>query len=172
MTKWTLAARLRRNFVEQCQRLEDGSEPSAFDNHIRNVGRFRGHWARTFNAGTCLLCVRRIPDGPRLSCGHRLCRICIQVAGKSTPADPWSFRFPGKRCPLCASRLVAATIGFRPPSAGVRVLSVDGGGCRAAAPLELVHLMECCTQVDYLGSRLFDFGIGSSAGENTLQLLT
>ena len=167
VTKWKLVARLRRNFVEHHRRLEDGSDPSAFDAHIRNVERFRGHWARTFNAATCLLCVRRIPDGPRLSCGHRLCRVCIQVAGKSTTADPWSFRFPANQCPLCGSRLTAATIGFRPPSAGVRVLSADGGGCRAVAPLEELHLMEQCTNVPHLASRAFDYGIGSSAGENT-----
>ena len=159
--------RLRRNFIEQFQCLKGGSDSSAFDIHIRNVERFRGHWVRTFNADTCLLCVRRVPDGPRLSCGHRLCRVCIQVAGQNTPADPCSFQFPGNKCPLCGSRLTAATIGFVPPTAAIRVLSVDGGGVKGVSPLKVLDMVERRIKVTHLGSRSFDFGIGSSAGERS-----
>lgn len=46
-----------------------------------------------------------------------------------------------KRCGLCL-RPADLTVHLKPPTAGVRILSVDGGGIRGIVPLEFLELLQ------------------------------
>ncbi|KAI1181803.1 hypothetical protein F5B17DRAFT_240233 [Nemania serpens] len=69
---------------------------------------------------TCIFCMVR-PPIHTLECKHRLCSSCVVICGRE--ADPWAFRV--LRCPLCQV-LNEVVFYIRPPTAGLRVLSLDG----------------------------------------------
>ncbi|KAM5468039.1 hypothetical protein MauCBS54593_005322 [Microsporum audouinii] len=107
----------------------------------------------------CLLCTFRKPERT-LSCGYSICDLCVRTFGQA--ALGYEDRFIIEECPLCEG-LVSNCIDLKPRTAGVRVLSIAGGGARGVLPLEalleLQTLIEPCPL-----SHMFDFAGGSSSG--------
>jgi patatin-like phospholipase/acyl hydrolase len=55
------------------------------------------------------------------------------------------------------------------PVRGLRVLCLDGGGCRAVIPLSFLQILEECIGIPYPVQQNFDVFIGPSSGRNSPQ---
>ncbi|VBB80788.1 Putative calcium-independent phospholipase A2 [Podospora comata] len=102
----------------------------------------------------------------RLPCNHVICEKCVEDFD-DTPRDA---RYPGlsthNGCVVCGAKdegwpYKAHT---KPNLAGVRALSLDGGGVRAIVELSILHRLERLVGLDIPLGRLFDFMVGTSAG--------
>lgn len=128
--------------------------------HISNLKSFPQQWAQFQSHGTCLFCIRRRPEHV-VTCEHAICDTCVRRCGESVIGKEYHFEVNG--CVLCITRgkLVAR---LKPPTAGARILSIDGGGSRGVVPLEFLGLLQ-----EYLGSGLqlqdfFEQAFGTSSG--------
>lgn len=116
-------------------------------------------WAQLKTNTTCLFCLRRKPEHV-LSCGHAICDTCVRIFGQALPGLEYHYHI--SKCILCLSGTL--TVRLKPPTAGYRILSVDGGGTRGVVPLEFMGMIqdlicECPVQ------DLFDGAWGTSSGE-------
>ncbi|KAI8631062.1 FabD/lysophospholipase-like protein [Xylariaceae sp. FL1651] len=126
-----------------------------FYNGLGNASDFLSHTA-------CFSCLREFPECP-LPCGHILCLPCVQAYGRNTSRTTIELN----RCPLHVRELIAEkpyVLTIKPPQAGVRVLSLDGGGIGAIVELKTLKAIE-----KLLGPKLpihlfFDLIVGSSGG--------
>ncbi|KAK6507817.1 hypothetical protein TWF481_006238 [Arthrobotrys musiformis] len=77
------------------------------------------------------------------------------------------FKFRIDKCALCNVRFTNQTFDLEPPSAGVRLLSLDGGGCRAVITIEVLRqLSEALLKLGIQSAicKNFDLCVGTSAG--------
>jgi hypothetical protein len=102
-------------------------ERAAAKNHLKVIGGFYNGplSAEKFQSHTmCLCCLSEYPEHP-LRCGHILCMGCVQSFG-----HPENGAFKITNCPLhCQDTNWEEQpwpIAIMPPSAGVRILSLDG----------------------------------------------
>ena len=58
---------------------------------------------------------------------------------------------------------------LKPPTAGVRVLSIDGGGVRGIVPLEFLNALQGLLGFDMHLQHMFDLAFGTSAGESAFR---
>ncbi|KAL8770679.1 MAG: hypothetical protein Q9209_003747 [Squamulea sp. 1 TL-2023] len=131
----------------------------AADVHRRNLRTLTIPWEQIHSNRTCLYCLRRRPEDP-LSCGHTVCEACIRIFGKSqTDID---YRYQMDACLLCGSG--ALTVILKPPTAGISILSIDGGGVRGAVPLEFLRMLQETLGDDCPIQDLFDLAFGTSSG--------
>ncbi len=118
-------------------------------------------WAPLKTNTTCLFCLRRNPEHV-LSCGHAVCDDCVRIFGDALPGLEYHYHI--SNCVLCHSGTL--TVRLKPPTAGYRILSVDGGGTRGVVPLEFLGLIQ-----DLIGDcpvqDLFDGAWGTSSGTYT-----
>jgi hypothetical protein len=123
----------------------------------------RGRGAHKYNSHTaCFCCLFEIPQHP-LPCGHVICTPCLKVFGQTiSPAA-----IDLDQCPIetgIASRFNNCRVFLTPKTAGIRILTLDGGGIKGIAELEVLRLIERA-----LGSKLaiqnfFDLIVGTSTG--------
>jgi hypothetical protein len=110
---------------------------------------------------TCLFCLASAPEPPVLPCGHAVCEKCILRCAKSIPH--LEFHFHLEKCHICQVA-VDVTVKVKPPTAGIRLLSIDGGGTRGVIPLESLNILQ-----DLLGQvairDCFELGMGTSSGK-------
>ena len=98
-----------------------------------------------------------------LSCGHALCDTCIQIYGRRSASEKNTYDLT--TCMLCGTSCENSTFRYVPPTAGIRVLSLDGGGVRGIIPLTfLSHLQKVFAQFDCSIRDQFDLVCGTSAG--------
>lgn len=90
-----------------------------------------------------------------------LCEACCAELGERLEQDPNLYRFV--KCPLCAVTC-DFQVRLRPATAGVRVLSLDGGGIRAKIPLQFLRTLEHAIGIDVPVQEHFEFGYGTSSG--------
>lgn len=153
--------------VEQVARSKGGkmlSEDSiAFAFHSTNLRQFyRSLGPTTIRSNsTCLCCVMNTPQ-LSLPCGHVLCDWCVRACGHLSGTVlrmSW--------CPLHRDFVhwtQPKIIRYKPPEAGVRILTLDGGGIRGAVQLEILRGIE-----QAIGNRLpvqafFDLMVGTGTG--------
>ena len=120
---------------------------------------------------TCLSCLSNNPEHV-LPCRHVLCSMCIATFDFTSRANehltssicitscPFGCAPDGPRWPWKSS--------MKPPSAGVRVLSLDGGGIRGVLELIVLHYLQAFV-ADELGTdipiiEMFDLVVGTSTG--------
>ena len=80
-------------------------------------------WVQLKTNITCLFCLRRKPKHV-LSCGHAICDTCVCIFGQAVPDLKYHYHISS--CVLCLSG--SLTTRLKPPTAGYRILLVDGGG--------------------------------------------
>jgi len=157
--------------VQQCEQVQDqfctlnsilvDQGTGAASIHRENIGRNSLKWALLKSNLTCLTCLRRRPEHT-LSCGHAICDVCLRIFGQPTSR---SYRFVIRRCILgCLGTLTA---GLKPPTAGVRILSIDGGGIRGVVPLAFLELLQKTIGPQLRLQDLFDLAFGTSSGKLT-----
>jgi hypothetical protein len=135
--------------------------------HCATLASHRQVWRDLRSETTCFSCLARGPE-KGLPCGHAMCEICIQVFGHSVVAE--SYVFTLNQCPLCSTS--TGFSGFKtrikPPTAGIRVLSIDGGGIRGVVPLstlrELEQTISQLAGLSYPIQENFDLAYGTSSG--------
>jgi hypothetical protein len=113
---------------------------------------------------TCFCCFLRMPEKV-LTCGHALCDLCIRIFGTRSRSERNTYELT--KCVLCGVNYKSCKFYFVPPTAGIRMLSVNGGGVRGVIPLTFLNYLDValapfgCAVRDY-----FDFVCGTSAGKN------
>jgi hypothetical protein len=148
-----------REFFEQS--IRSGGMPSS-EIHKGNLRIFEDRWHSIQSSTTCLVCLRRRPQYG-LPCGHIVCENCVLVFGECCVDDPWIFRL--NRCFLCGVEMPKeVVVKIHPPTAGVGVLCIDGGGTRGVFPLKYMKRIE-----DRIGLRIplqkfFKVAFGISSG--------
>jgi hypothetical protein len=132
--------------------------------HARNISSFYRAVgaAPSYNSHTtCLCCLMRPPEHV-LRCGHVLCTECVKAFGTVRNCT-----MEMKKCPLhidgCKWKN-PCRIRIKPDFAGVRILSLDGGGIRGIAELEVLYQMQEKLGVKIPISAFFDLIVGTSTG--------
>jgi hypothetical protein len=87
----------------------------------------------------------------------------VVIFGSRSEDDPWVFRLG--ECFLCKQRTPNnIEVRVQPPTAGVGLLCIDGGGTRGAIPLAMMKLLQ-----DRLGpiplQRCITVSLGVSVGQ-------
>ncbi|KAF2462522.1 FabD/lysophospholipase-like protein [Lindgomyces ingoldianus] len=113
--------------------------------HHTNINAFYGRLggAQKFvSHSTCFCCLREMAEHP-LPCGHVLCTPCVKGFGQRHEGTSGLYFMAA--CPLHEGDTLFPTpweVHFKPPLAGVRVLSLDGGGMRGIVILEVLLRIE------------------------------
>ncbi|KAJ5047776.1 hypothetical protein J3E72DRAFT_204316 [Bipolaris maydis] len=108
----------------------------------------------------CLACMQADPQH-KLTCGHVVCEKCFIDMGNSPATDPYLYTL--NCCPFC-SQISEVTVRVKPATAGLRVLSIDGGGIRAAIPIQFLCALENAIGLDIPIQEHFDLAYGTSSG--------
>lgn len=161
--------RFLQQYRKVCQ--DDGTKisnprPSAAQvlNHRTNVlAQLRPGWSKIHSYKTCFTCLRSLPDHV-LPCGHALCETCVIDFGERS-GNSYQTEIVLKKCPLCRESWDPPQIvQTKPACAGVRVLTLDGGGIRGIIELTLWQFVEKEIGLDLPIHRFFDLIIGTSTG--------
>lgn len=119
-----------------------------------------------FSNSTCFGCLMAVPETP-LPCGHAFCKSCISEHGQ-TYNDLVTYL---KRCPLHPREEFDWEVQQKPEFAGIRILTLDGGGIRGIVELEILKAIESRINVGPANSssfipvqRFFDLIVGTSTG--------
>ncbi|KAL6716956.1 hypothetical protein ACLMJK_004869 [Lecanora helva] len=128
--------------------------------HANKLKAESPQWTQLKSHRSCLFCLRRKPEHV-LTCEHAICDTCTVIFGSSVLGK--ERRFEIDSCILCVTkgRVVAD---LKPRTAGVRVLSVDGGGVRGVVPLEFLGLLQEIMGPDLSLQDFFDQAFGTSSG--------
>lgn len=134
--------------------------------HRKTMSRHRGKWLDVEGStATCFACLRRRP-AYFLPCTHNLCLNCVKDFGDQCRRNPYRFRV--RSCFLCG-RVCDLTVLDRPPTAGVGLLCLDGGGVRGIVQTEILRILEERIGLPIPVQEHFQLAAGVSAGT---QLLT
>lgn len=137
-----------------------GSSATVHADNLRTI-----RWNELKSNETCFCCLRRKPEQV-FTCGHAICDVCVEIFGNTVLEHEYCYMVI---CMLCQNGNLVAKL--KPPTAGVRILSIDGGGIRGVIPLEFLSLLQ-----DSVGSAcpiqdLFDLAIGTSSGKKLRVLI-
>ncbi|KAK6522294.1 hypothetical protein TWF281_002858 [Arthrobotrys megalospora] len=109
----------------------------------------------------CFVCLVHSAEH-HLQCGHVICTPCLQTYGNPGPG-----RIAISCCPMhlgdqvfCRPQFVA----IKPPSAGVRLLSLDGGGVRGLTQLIMLEYLENALGSGLRLTSFFDLIVGTGTG--------
>ena len=121
------------------------------------------HLADLKSHRSCFCCFSRMPKKV-LPCSHALCDPCIRIFGHRSRSERNTYKLP--ECVLCGVNYRNSIFRFVPPTAGIRILSVDGGGVRGVIPLTfLQHLNSILAPFRCAAKDHFDLVCGTSAGK-------
>ncbi|KAF1363092.1 FabD/lysophospholipase-like protein, partial [Lizonia empirigonia] len=123
--------------------------------HHKQLAPFKSH-------RSCFCCFVQMPEKV-VACGHALCDSCVKIYGVRSRTEKNSYKL--SECPICGIDHQEVVFRFVPPTAGIRRLSVDGGGVKGIIPL--VFLQHIDTLLKPLGLPVqdyFDMVCGTSAG--------
>lgn len=131
--------------------------------HQRNISSFKQQWLDVHSDRTCLMCLMERPQYG-LPCGHIICETCVQRHAHK--CDAWTYEI--HRCFLCSAEISSISVKTIPPTATVRLLSVDGGGVRGIIPLIFLQALEEKLGLPFPVQGHFHLIIGSSSGETQI----
>ncbi|TGO90888.1 hypothetical protein BPOR_0047g00110 [Botrytis porri] len=110
---------------------------------------------------TCVVCIRRTPQYG-LPFGHVIFENCVRTFGRLSLLDPWIFEV--ESCLFCGLSTSGVVIKTIPPTAGIRVLTFDGGGIRGVASLQYLQVLQERIGLPYPVQENFDMVFGTSIG--------
>lgn len=130
--------------------------------HRQTLREHHPHLAKLKSFRSCFCCFTQMPEKV-IACGHALCDTCVKIFG--TPSRTERNSYGLTECVLCGVNYQKVVFRFVPPTAGIRRLSVDGGGVKGIIPL--MFLQHIDTRLAPLGLPVqdyFDMVFGTSAG--------
>ena len=136
------------------------SDTPAHKLHIQGLRSLRQDWSRFKTTRTCLFCLRRKPEHV-LFCGHAVCDTCVCIFGQ--PSSDMEYLYHLSTCLLCQID-TELKVRLKPPTAGTRLLTMDGGGIRGSFSLEALKVLEQYRNLPYPLQDDFDFALGTSSG--------
>jgi hypothetical protein len=154
--------------VEFCRLFEQLNGKSAVVIHQDSLKKLRPHIKKFQSHQSCFCCLLRTPEKV-LDCGDAFCDVCIKTFGSQYGSEPNRYELP--ECTICGEAH-SSTFTFIPPTAGIRLLSLDGGGVRGIIQLTVLEHLERelvdfgCPLEEY-----FDSVVGTSSGKQTTHYL-
>jgi hypothetical protein len=127
-------------------------------------GEFAPVWQMTKSNKTCFTCLQAVPDHV-LSCGHGYCPDCVREFGRKS--SYYEYGILMESCALCQTEWRdqhAQLIRLKPKCAGVRILTLDGGGVRGIIELAILERLEQRVGLKLPIRELFDLIMGTSTG--------
>lgn len=162
----SLLYRIRLEKVADEDRRRPKLGPRIVEEHKNTLAKEQQLWTSIFSNKTCLCCLMSHPDYV-LPCGHAVCEKCVKIFGTNEPGDAHSFRL--ESCTLCHQSLSIDNkpwiISLKPPDAGLRILSLDGGGIRGVISVRILELLEAEIGLGIPIHQFFDMIIGTSTGK-------
>jgi hypothetical protein len=153
---------LRERLQLDYEQMKAHTNVSVVNYHLQRLMDIQQYLTPLRSHKTCLCCLLRAPEKV-FSCGHSICDTCVRTFGKKKSEERNSFSF--SHCILCGEQNKKADISLTPFTAGVRLLSLDGGGVRGVIPLVfLQHLEGSLSGFQVPFREFFDFVCGTSAG--------
>ncbi|XTI90368.1 FabD/lysophospholipase-like protein [Cenococcum geophilum] len=161
-----LQEEFREKLKESWKQIQNADESQIHKDARRRFFTEMGNLEAFKTRLTCFSCLSEHPEHP-LPCGHVLCTLCIRSAGERH-GKCFSLL---SQCPLCPpsppkqdNSRYPWLISFKPPEAGVRIMTLDGGGIRGIVELVILRKLQ-----EELGAELpiqtfFDLIVGTSAG--------
>jgi hypothetical protein len=143
----------------------DSALQSALTQHVQCLETLWPHLAELKSFRSCFSCFLSTPD-KTFECGHAICNTCVRRFSQRCNGDRHSFKM--YHCILCGfhQSKERAVFSLLPPTAGLRVLCLDGGGIRGVIPLVFIqHLQNDLSTLDCNIWDMFDYVGGTSAGE-------
>lgn len=141
-------------------------DPCAVAVHVQYLKHLRPYTASLQSRKTCLCCLHKVPEKV-LSCGHCICDNCVRILGKPKREERHSFELG--QCPLCGQQHADGPLRFLLPTAGIRLLALDGGGVRGIIPLIILsYVEEWLRPLGMPLSGVLDYVCGTSAGIKTV----
>ena len=131
----------------------------ALQMHREKVASLDIDWAQMKSNETCFCCLSRMPE-ITLSCGHAICEVCVRNIGDETSAFDSQYRVDA--CMLCGTGKLL--VGLRPLTAGLRLLSIDGGGTLGVIAIGFMDVMQSMLGDIWRIQDLFDVAYGTSVG--------
>ncbi|KAI9732137.1 MAG: hypothetical protein M1834_004233 [Cirrosporium novae-zelandiae] len=128
--------------------------------HLKNIRVNAEYWPLIKLNTTCLFCLRRKPEHV-FQCGHSICDTCVEILGEDVLGLEHHYMLSA--CVLC-QKGNSLTVRLKPPTAGVRILSIDGGGVRGIVPLEMLSALQNVLGSDCRIQDFFDLAVGTSSG--------
>ncbi|CAI6249812.1 unnamed protein product [Periconia digitata] len=129
-----------------------------FNRHASGDGKSQRYHSHT----VCFCCLSEPPEYA-LPCGHILCLQCVRTYGENRGKTEIEMQ----GCPLefqTTQLYHSWRIYFKPKSAGVRVLTLDGGGMRGIVELEILRSIERELNDKLAIHYFFDLIVGTSTG--------
>ncbi|KAL4862021.1 hypothetical protein BDV12DRAFT_179441 [Aspergillus spectabilis] len=128
--------------------------------HKENLGQWHGLTASIISTQTCLICLVRSPQHS-LPCRHTYCDKCAAVYGHASEGGEYKFHI--KRCALC-DKPCNVVVNVLPPTAGIRAVSINGGGVRGFIPLRFLTHFQLLLGAECQVQDLVDVAFGTSSG--------
>jgi hypothetical protein len=124
---------------------------------------YHREWRYIKSNKTCLSCFQHVPDHV-LHCGHAYCARCVQELGELSRKAECALEM--QSCLLCRPDDHFSHLVFlKPKLAGIRVLSLDGGGVRGIVELTVMREIYRRTEIDIPVRDFFDLVAGTSTGK-------
>jgi hypothetical protein len=158
---------LENEFVKQVEAFARLSDTSSATWHQEKLSEFKRDWLTIRSNDTCFVCLGGRPQYG-LPCGHIVCDNCAWRFGAKS--DIWTFDV--HHCFLCSLETSGVKIKAKPPTATVRLLSIDGGGVRGIIPLVFLQVLEERLGLPYPVQGNFHFTIGTSSGKSSYEKYT
>lgn len=150
---------LKAKYCQLYLTLESDSA-TASELHRQTLKSVRVDWKQFRSSRTCLFCFRRQPEHC-LTCGHAFCDTCARIFGAKRPEMAYSYRV--SECILCQTS-DPLVVHVKPPTAGSRLLVLDGGGIRGAFTLQALQALDQHRKLPYPIYDDFDLALGTSTG--------
>ena len=108
----------------------------------------------------CAYCLTCRPEHV-FKCRHAVCDRCVERFGARRTSEEYTYEFTD--C-FCGGNRADLLVRLKPPTAGLRVIGLDGGGLRGIVSLEFIGILQKSLGSSCQVQDLFDLALGTSVG--------